>query len=195
MKLLIICLALALPCCLPAFAAPREKERDAASYLIHWRVRYGVASWYGEAAQGRLMASGKPYNEYTMVAAHRTLPLGTEVSVTNLRNGRSVIVRIMDRGPHVTGRAIDLSKAAAERLRFTHQGLAPVKICVLSTPNGLQQRGPRTLLSPRTVDQFPCFGEVCTKFIVADFTEFDSNPTLDSYIRRPVVDRRGTRNQ
>jgi rare lipoprotein A len=129
---LIICSALAFTCCLPAFAAPRA--RDAGSYLIHWRVDYGVASWYGEAWQGRLMASGKPYNEYDMVAAHRTLPLGTEVSVTNLRNGRSVIVRIMDRGPHVAGRAIDLSKAAAERLRFTHQGLAPVKIRVLRTP-------------------------------------------------------------
>jgi len=132
-KRLIICSGLTLTCCLPAFAAQRVK--DAGSYLIHWRVRYGVASWYGEAAQGRLMASGRPYNEYAMVAAHRTLPLGTEVRVTNLRNGRSVNVRIMDRGPHVAGRAIDLSKGAAERLRFTHQGLAPVKIRVLRTPN------------------------------------------------------------
>lgn len=81
------------------------------------------------------MASGEPYNEYAMVAADRTLPLGTTVKVTNLRNGRSVIVRIMDRGPHVAGRVIDLSKAAAERVRFIHQGVAPVRIVVLSEPH------------------------------------------------------------
>ena len=60
------------------------------------------------------MACGEPFNEYAMIAAHRTLPLGTEVKVTNIRNGRSVVVRIMDRGPHIAGRTIDLSKAAAD---------------------------------------------------------------------------------
>lgn len=100
----------------------------------HYIVRYGVASWYGDKEQGRAMASGQPFDEYAMIAAERTLPFGTAVSVTNLRNGRSVVVRIMDRGPHVAGRAIDLSKAAAEQLRFTHQGLTPVKMRVLNTP-------------------------------------------------------------
>lgn len=103
----------------------------------HNLVQYGVASWYGERNQGRLMACGEPYNEYAMVAAHRTLPLGTKVEVTNLRNGRSVVVRVLDRGPYIAGRAIDLSLAAARRLRFANRGLAPVKIRVLRTPQHL----------------------------------------------------------
>ena len=81
------------------------------------------------------MACGEPFNKYAMVAAHRTLPLRTTVLVTNLRNGRSVVVRIMDRGPGIADRAIDLSKAAAEQLRFIGQGLAPVKIRVLRLPD------------------------------------------------------------
>ena len=83
------------------------------------------------------MACGEPYNEYALVAAHRTLPLGTKVEVTNLRNGRSVVVRVLDRGPYIAGRAIDLSLAAARRLRFANRGLAPVKIRVLRTPQHL----------------------------------------------------------
>ena len=65
------------------------------------KVQYGTASWYGAKAQGRLMASGEPFDENALVAAHRTLPLGTAVIVTNLRNGLSVSVRIMDRGPTI----------------------------------------------------------------------------------------------
>jgi rare lipoprotein A len=95
------------------------------------RVQYGVASWYGGKDQGRMMASGQPFDEYSMVAAHRTLPFGTRVQVTNLRNGRSVVVKVMDRGPGVAGRIIDLSKAAARRLGFVGRGLAPVKIRVM----------------------------------------------------------------
>lgn len=83
---------------------------------------------------GRQMACGKPFNENKFTAAHRTLPLGTRVKVTNLRNGRSVIVRIMDRGPWVRGLLIDLSKAAARRLGFTRRGVTPVKVRVLSVP-------------------------------------------------------------
>src|SRR5579863_1052119 len=78
-----------------------------------YRVQYGVASWYGESNQGRVMASGIRFNEYAMTAAHPTLPMGTQVEVTNLRNGCSAIVRIMDRGPYVAGRIIDLSREAA----------------------------------------------------------------------------------
>ncbi|MGH9404935.1 MAG: septal ring lytic transglycosylase RlpA family protein [Terriglobia bacterium] len=101
--------------------------------VIH-RVQYGTASWYGSKSQGHLMACGEPFNEHDMIAAHRTLPLGTRVRVTNLRNGRSVIVRIRDRGPWIGNRIIDLSRAAARRLGFTGQGLAPVRVRVLSVP-------------------------------------------------------------
>jgi len=131
MKLTAICCILAIVSGFPVHAAART---TGPGHMKRRQVQYGLASWYGDREQGRPMACGEPFNEYAMIAAHRTLPLGTEVRVTNMRNGRSVVVRIMDRGPHVAGRAIDLSKAAAERLRFTHQGLAPVRIRVLNTP-------------------------------------------------------------
>jgi rare lipoprotein A len=131
MKLVVTCLVLSGLSYFQAYGATRTTKPG---YISVRRVEYGLASWYGDHEQGRLMASGVPFNQFAMIAAHRTLPLGTTVKVTNMRNGRSVVVRIMDRGPHVAGRAIDLSKAAAERLRFTHQGLAPVSMRVLSTP-------------------------------------------------------------
>ena len=102
--------------------------------------QYGIASWYGGRDQGRLMACGEPFDEHEMIAAHRTLPLGTRVRVTNLRNGRSVVVKIKDRGPGVKGRVIDVSRAAARKLRFTGRGLAPVKIRVLSEPGAASDR-------------------------------------------------------
>ena len=132
MKLMVICCISAIIWGFPAYGAPR---RTGPGHETRPRVQYGMASWYGDREQGRPMACGEPFNEHAMVAAHRLLPLGTTVRVTDLRNGRSVVVRIMDRGPHIAGRTIDLSKAAADHLRFTHQGLAPVRIRVLSTPN------------------------------------------------------------
>jgi len=133
MKLLVVGCIFAI---IPGFAAYGAPNRSDPSRETLPRVQYGLASWYGDREQGRLMACGEPFNEYAMVAAHRALPLGSAVKVTNLRNGRSVVVRIMDRGPHIAGRVIDLSKAAAIQLRFTSQGLAPVRINVISTPNG-----------------------------------------------------------
>ncbi len=130
---LIYGLMIALSLVSPAFCAPRPPVRNPASHVVH-KVQYGVASWYGARSQGRLMACGEPFNEYALTAAHRTLPLGTEVTVTNLRNGRSVNVRIKDRGPVSHGRVIDLSKAAAMRLGFVRRGLTPVKVQVVYLP-------------------------------------------------------------
>ena len=98
------------------------------------KVQYGTASWYGAQWQGRLMACGEPFDENALTAAHRTLLLGSVVTVTNLRNGRSVTVRVKDRGPAIRGRLIDLSKAAALRLGFIHRGLTPVKVQVVRMP-------------------------------------------------------------
>lgn len=89
------------------------------------------ASWYGQRFHGQITASGEPYNMWEMTAAHRRLPLGTVVRVTNLRSGRSVRVRINDRGPYVPGRHIDLSKMAAHKLRMLENGVAPVDIEVI----------------------------------------------------------------
>jgi peptidoglycan lytic transglycosylase len=97
-------------------------------------VQMGVASWYGAKFRGRPTASGIPFDDRRLTAAHRTLPLGTRVKVTNLKNGRSVIVKINDRGPVPRRRLIDLSRAAAERLGFKRRGLAPVAVSVLDTP-------------------------------------------------------------
>ena len=89
----------------------------------------GVASWYGPGFHGRKTANGERFNMNALTAAHRTLPLGTQVVVTNRSNGRSVVVRINDRGPYVGRRLIDLSKASAQAIGVS--GLAKVSIARL----------------------------------------------------------------
>ncbi|QIK36929.1 septal ring lytic transglycosylase RlpA family protein [Caldichromatium japonicum] len=91
-------------------------------------VEQGLASWYGEPFHGRLTSSGEPYDRYGMTAAHRTLPLPSYVRVTNLDNGRRVIVRVNDRGPFIEDRLIDLSYAAAVKLGIKTNGKARVKV-------------------------------------------------------------------
>src|SRR6202171_1887620 len=91
----------------------------------------GTASWYGEFFQGKATASGEPYNMYDLTAAHPSLPLGSWVRVTNLRNGRAVIVRINDRGPYVAPRIIDVSYSVARILEFKAQGLQRVRLDVI----------------------------------------------------------------
>lgn len=91
----------------------------------------GMASFYHEKFNGRLTASGEIFNNSDMTAAHLSLPFGSMVKVTNMRNGRSVVVRINDRGPHVKGRIIDLSRAAAKKIGISRAGVARVKLQVL----------------------------------------------------------------
>jgi rare lipoprotein A len=88
----------------------------------------GTASWYGQIFDGKPTASGEPYDMYDMTAAHLTLPMGSYVRVTNLRNGRAVVVRVNDRGPIVPGRIIDLSYGAAQALQFKQRGLQRVRL-------------------------------------------------------------------
>jgi len=94
----------------------------------------GTASWYGTDFQGKATASGEPYNMYDLTAAHPSLPLGSQVRVTNLRNGKSVVVRINDRGPIVPGRIIDVSYSTARVLQFKAQGLQRVRLDVMQEP-------------------------------------------------------------
>lgn len=103
-----------------------------ASQPVLLRLR-GLASWYGPGFHGNHSASGEIFNQNAMTAAHRSLPFGTKARVTNLNNGRSVIVRINDRGPYVRNRIIDVSAAAARLLGMTKTGVAPVRIEVLDT--------------------------------------------------------------
>ena len=95
----------------------------------------GTASWYGDIFEGKPTASGEPYDMYGMTAAHLKLPMGSYVKVTNLHNGRSVIVRVNDRGPIVPGRIIDLSYGAAQALQFRQKGLQRVRLDVVSRPD------------------------------------------------------------
>ena len=91
----------------------------------------GTASWYGRQFHGRRTASGERYDMNGMTSAHTTLPFGTRVRVTNLGNGRSVVLRVNDRGPFTRGRIIDVSRHAAEHLLFVQAGTARVRVEVL----------------------------------------------------------------
>jgi len=98
----------------------------------HDNSQVGVASFYAHRFHGRRTAYGETYDEQALTAAHRSLPHGTRVRVTNLANGREVVVRINDRGPQSTKRLIDLSYAAAEQLQFIREGLTRVRVEVLA---------------------------------------------------------------
>jgi rare lipoprotein A len=111
--------ALALACLIavPATAAEGAKQKQ-----------IGRASWYGGPQHGERTASGERFDRSELTAAHPTLPMNSLVRVTNLGNGRSVVVRINDRGPHTRGRVIDLSQRAAEILGMKRRGVATVKV-------------------------------------------------------------------
>jgi rare lipoprotein A len=103
------------------------------------RVQTGLASYYGPGFHGQETASGEIFDQRKMTAAHRTLPLGTVVRVTNLENGRRVVLRVTDRGPYGRnyrkGTIIDVSKGAARRLGFIRDGLVRVRVEVIRRPN------------------------------------------------------------
>jgi peptidoglycan lytic transglycosylase len=94
-------------------------------------VQKGLASYYHDSLHGNTTANGEIYDRQALSAAHKTLPFGTEVLVTNLANGRSLRLRINDRGPFVRGRIIDVSRRAAERLDFVREGVVEVRVEVV----------------------------------------------------------------
>ena len=143
------CLTMALLVSWGAAQGPAKSKLKPASFQTaltkpapgHSRAfQVGTASWYGEYFEGKPTASGEPFNMYDLTAAHPTLPLGTLVKVTNLRNRRAVVVRINDRGPVVPGRIIDLSYGAARVLKFKAQGIQRVRLDVLPS-----RKAPTTL--------------------------------------------------
>jgi rare lipoprotein A len=107
---------------------------DGGRYDVGYTER-GVASWYGEPFNGRPTASGEIYDMNGLTAAHRVLPLGSVIRVTNVENGRSVTVRVNDRGPFVRGRMLDLSYGAARALDMVHDGTGEVRIRILDLPD------------------------------------------------------------
>ncbi len=96
------------------------------------KIRQGIASWYGPGFHGRRTANGERFDSRGMTAAHRYLPFGTRVRVTNLNNGRSAVVRINDRGPFAGNRIIDLSAGAARAVGMVRSGIAPVRLEILN---------------------------------------------------------------
>jgi len=137
-RLLFLCAVHSLLFCLLAVAPaeadgilPTGQQLNAGSPRFDHDVEVGVASWYGTWHQGRRTASGEDFDLNSLTAAHRTLPLNTRVVVTNLTNGKSVKVRINDRGPYFDGRDLDLSERAAEEIGMKESGLAPVEISIV----------------------------------------------------------------
>ncbi|MGJ3260810.1 MAG: septal ring lytic transglycosylase RlpA family protein [Rhodospirillales bacterium] len=121
----------------------------------------GIASWYGAAFHGKLTANGEQYDMNALTAAHRTLPMPSFVRVTNLENGRSLVLKVNDRGPFAKGRIIDISRRGAQLLGFQNQGTARVRVQILADQSRavaarLQNRDELARVgSPITVDKLP----------------------------------------
>jgi rare lipoprotein A len=115
---------------MPALAPIRQAAgaRPSLPLAESGHAEFGVATWYGERFRGLVTASGEAFDMSCMTAAHRRIPLGSNVRVTNLKNGRSVVVRINDRGPVTESAMLDLSFAAAQKLDMLEQGRAKVRL-------------------------------------------------------------------
>jgi rare lipoprotein A len=120
-----LCAALAVSACSFSRRYPRSYSRPGAYREV------GEASYYAREAHGKATASGEKFNMNAYTAAHKTLPFGTKVRVTNLTNNKSVVVRINDRGPFVAGRIIDLSYAAAKNIKMLDAGITDVELVVV----------------------------------------------------------------
>lgn len=133
----------------PAGVSVKKGARGTKPYTIRGKTYYpllsshgfseeGIASWYGKDFHGKKTANGEVYDMYGMTAAHKLLPFGTKVRVTNKENGKSIVVRINDRGPFVANRVIDLTRTGAERIGMIAKGTAPVTLQTEGTVAGLK---------------------------------------------------------
>jgi len=185
---------------------PRSKQGNPPFYEVYGK-RYtvmktsggykerGVASWYGKKFHGRSTSSGERYDMYAMTAAHKTLPLPTNVRVTNLETGKSIIVRVNDRGPFVKDRIIDLSYVAAQELDVVTNGTALVEVVALGAtsstsaavqPKAITKEDFRS--SPGDVEmylQVGAFGERRNAQKLAD--KLSSNGIIDVHVHAPKV--------
>jgi rare lipoprotein A len=115
-----------------------DGAKDATGKKRHW-YQIGRASWYGQELQGQQTASGEDYDMNQLTCAHRSLPLGSLIRVTNLRNHKTIVVRVNDRGPIPQTRVVDLSYAAARFLGFSSRGTAPVRLDLVNSKNEVAQ--------------------------------------------------------
>jgi rare lipoprotein A len=123
---------MAILCLVATMAAGPVTQGSSSKETTPKPYQTGRASWYGKQFHGRSTASGEPYDMFQFTAAHRQLPLGTWVRVTSLHNGRSITVRINDRGPYVGNRVIDLSYGAAQMLELRARGTEKVRIDIVN---------------------------------------------------------------
>ena len=133
----------------PAGVSVKQGARGTKPYTIKGKTYYpllsshgfseeGIASWYGKDFHGKKTANGEIYDMHGMTAAHKLLPFGTKVKVTNRENGKSIVVRINDRGPFVANRVIDLTRTGAERIGMIAKGTAPVTLETMGSVPGLK---------------------------------------------------------
>ena len=136
-KILLITISLILYSCGPTIAygdyinSDGMSRKEIEAIRNHPEVQIGIASYYGREFHRKLTANGQRFNMYKVSAAHKTLPLGTRVKVTNLNNGKSIRLTINDRGPFKKGRILDLSYKAAQKLGFVNEGPTKVRIDVI----------------------------------------------------------------
>ncbi|HMK21700.1 MAG TPA: septal ring lytic transglycosylase RlpA family protein [Terriglobales bacterium] len=178
-------------------AAPAESSGEDADEIfksipenaIPLLIETGLASWYGAPYHNRRGSNGEIYNMHAMTAAHRTLPLGSIVRVTNEKTGHSTLVRITDRGPFVEGRILDVSYAAAKRLDIWLPGVAPVKLEVLQTPASLSTGGKWAVQIGKFEDQKTAADladHLARRYQTAKVAKFNS-PTGDWWVRVRVL--------
>ena len=110
-----------------------EKMVDEIMERTASKISTGVVSWYGDKFHGRKTASGEKYDKHELTAAHKSLPFGTKVKVTNIRNGKSVVVEINDRGPYAKSRVLDLSQAAFSEIGHTNTGVMQVEYEIMKS--------------------------------------------------------------
>ncbi len=159
----------------------------------------GIASWYGPNFHGKLTSNGETYNMHDMTAAHKTLPMNTIVKVTNKSNGLTTVVRINDRGPFIATRIIDLSNAAAHKIKMVGAGTVPVAIEIL----GFQVRGKKTISPKKQLKSVPQEVQMANFAIqIGSFTNFNGalktqelHDGLDGYktIIKDIDNRDGSR--
>ncbi|CAA6811978.1 MAG: Rare lipoprotein A precursor [uncultured Campylobacterales bacterium] len=151
----------------------------------------GIASWYGDKFHGKYTSNGEVYNMYGLTAAHKTLPMNTIVQVTNLKNHKSIVLRINDRGPFIHKRIIDLSYEAAKTLEFAKHGTTNVKIKVLQLSNNLPKRTttvmPKETVTPKAANSKTDNGLLLQ---VGAFSKFERAVKVKqsySYFDKPVL--------
>jgi rare lipoprotein A len=179
----------------PPRPKPRDPEEDADVFLVSPDAQpisseTGIASWYGPPYHNRRGSNGEIYNMHALTAAHRTLPLGSIVRVTNLKTGNSTLVRITDRGPFIEGRIVDLSLAAAKKVDVWQAGLATVRVDVLKTPASIESGGKWAVQIGAFENEHAAsklVGHLSRKYRTAKVLSFPS-PTGDWWVRIRVKD-------